>query len=180
MAPYIARRAPQLRGAILMAALARPIDETIAGQTAYRLRVAGQPEAVIAQQLAELQKAFARVRAGEAPDTEMIMFAPASYWRDFMQRNIPTAVGEAKLPLLILQGGKDYQVKQADYDLLRQALADKPPSQAEFHWFADLNHLFIRVPGESTGAEYGRAGHVDPEVSETVVHWIGQQRARTP
>jgi len=180
LAPYIAVRAPHLRGIILMAALARPIDETIADQIAYRLRVAGQSEAAIAQQIEEMQKAFARVRSGEAANSEMIMFAPASYWRDFMQRNIPAAIRESPVPLLILQGGKDYQVKKADYDLLWQALADKPDSQREFHWFADLNHLFIPVAGESTGAEYGRPGHVDLQVIETIAHWIRQQLARTP
>lgn len=180
MAPFIAERFPALRGAVLMAALARPIDETILDQVAYRMRVAGQSHEEIARRVGELKSAFARVRAGEADDTEMVFFASARYWRDLLHHDLIAALGKLRPPVLVLQGGKDYQVTKVDYDLIQQALAAKPPEQREAHLFPELNHLFMRVEGESTGAEYGRTGHVDPQVIETIAAWVKKEVAPSP
>jgi pimeloyl-ACP methyl ester carboxylesterase len=105
------------------------------------------------------------------------MGASARYWRDLMGRNVPAALASLRIPVLVLQGGKDIQVTKADYDLVQQALAAKPPDQQECHWFPQLNHLFIAVEGQSTGAEYGRAGHVSSQVTELLAAWIRKQTA---
>jgi dienelactone hydrolase len=178
VAPFIAERIAFLRGIIMLAPMARPIDETLADQTAYRLKVAGQSDDEIARQLAELKKAFMRVRSGEAADTEIVFFAPASYWRDLMSHDSLSALRRSETPVLVLQGGKDYQVTKADYDLVQQALAARPPSQQDSHWFPNLNHLFMHVQAESTGAEYGRMSHVDARVIETIATWIRAQVTR--
>jgi uncharacterized protein len=38
--------------------------------------------------------------------------------------------------------------------------------------FEGLNHLFMKVERESTGAEYGLPGHVDSEVIDVIAAWI--------
>ena len=74
--------------------------------------------------------------------------------------------------MLVLQGGKDYQVTRADYERVQAALAGKAPGLGVAIWFPDLNHLFMRVDGASTGAEYGRAGRVDENVIDQIVRWL--------
>lgn len=174
LAPLIATRVPPppLAGLILLAAGARPLDEAIADQTAFQLQAAGQTPETIAQQVQAIRDAFARVRSGAAPDTETVFFAPARYWRDLLSRKPLATLAALPVPVLVLQGGKDVQITKADFDLIRQALAGKPPAVATSRWFPDLNHLFMRVAGAPTGAEYGRAGHVDPQVIETIADWI--------
>jgi uncharacterized protein len=171
-APMIAARAPWLHGAILMAAAVRPLDEIIFEQTARGMEIAHAPAADIKAKVDELKAQFRRVRSGEAPDDETVFFAPAGYWRDLFNRDPLKALSQLKLPVLVLQGGKDIQVGKADYDLIVAALRARESGGAEFKWFPDLNHLMMRVEGEPTGAEYGRAGFLDSHVISAIVSWM--------
>ncbi len=173
-APFIAERA-QARGAILMAAAERPLDEIVPEQIAFGLKLGGKSDQEIAAEVDKLTKDFARVRSGEAKDDEIVFHATARYWRDYLSRDPQAALRNLKAPVLVLQGGKDIQVRKADYDLALKALATKPPKLREAHFFPDLNHLFLRVEGEPTGAEYGRAGTVPDEVIQTIAAWVKRQ-----
>jgi pimeloyl-ACP methyl ester carboxylesterase len=172
--PVIAERS-RARGAILMAPAERPIDEVVAEQLTFQLKVAGQPQSEIDTQISALKQAFARVRSGEAKDGEMVFGGTARYWRDMFARDLRAALTNATAPVLLLQGGMDVQVLKADYDIAQQALASKPPSMREAHFFPTLNHLFMPVEGQNpTGAEYGRASHVAPEVIRTIAAWVAK------
>jgi len=178
LGPLIAERlGDELRGLILLAPSARPLDSVIVEQTAFRMRTANQPDSVIAAQAAELERGFTRVRSGEAPDSEMVFGASARYWRDLFARRPLEVLRQLDRPVLVLQGGKDYQVTRADYERVEAALAGKPPARARLLWFPELNHLFMRVDGASTGAEYGKAGTVDASVVESIVAWVRQTSA---
>jgi hypothetical protein len=178
-APAIADRA-QVRGAILMAPAERSMDVVIPQQIAFQLKLGGKSDAEIAAQVNELKKSFSRIRSGEAKDDEIVFYAPAHYWRDFLSRDPQAALKSLKVPVLLLQGGKDVQVLKADYDLALQALASKPPEMREAHSFPNLNHLFLPVEGEPTGAEYGAAGNIPQEVIQTIATWINKQGAVGP
>ena len=94
-----------------------------------------------------------------------------------MKYDPQAALKSLKVPALVLQGGKDVQVRKTDYDLALQALVSKPPEVREAHFFPDLDHLFIPVEGETTGAEYGAAGHIPQEVIEIIAAWVNKQSA---
>ena len=173
LGPIVAQAAPRAaRGLILLAPGVRPLDTIVLEQVAYRGRVSGAPQATVDQQTAALAATFARVRSGEAPDGEMVMGASARYWRDLFARPVATALRDTPLPVLVLQGAKDYQVPRADYDRVTAALRAKPSPLRRAQLFPDLNHLFMRVEGESTGAEYGRPGRVDPQVMTAIAEWV--------
>jgi pimeloyl-ACP methyl ester carboxylesterase len=173
LAPLVAERlGPDVRGVILLAPSARPLDSVIVEQAAFRMRVAGLSDSEIAAQGIELEQAFARVRSGAAPDSEMVLGASAHYWRDLMARRPLAALRALAVPVLVLQGGKDYQVTRADYERVQAALTGRAPGLALTVWLPDLNHLFMRVAGESTGAEYGRPGRVDDAVVTQITRWI--------
>lgn len=168
LAPFIAGRTPQIRGVILMAGTLRPLDELIAEQTAFQSGLQGKTPDEIAQQKAQLKRVFARIRSGEAKDDERVMNAPALYWRDLLARDPRAAWQKLKLPVLVLQGGKDVQIGKTDFDGLIMAL--KPGAR----WFDNLNHLFMPVEGKPTGAEYSLPSHVDPEVGKVITAWVGK------
>jgi len=179
LGPLIAEQlGDELRGLILLAPGTRPLDSVIVEQTAFRLRAAAQPESTIAAQTAALAQGFARVRSGEAADSEMVLGASAHYWRDLFARRPLEALRRLNRPVLVLQGGKDYQVTRADYERVEAALAGKPPALARLHWFPNLNHLFMAVEGASTGAEYGKAGTVDSAVIAAIATWVGETGSR--
>jgi pimeloyl-ACP methyl ester carboxylesterase len=173
--PVIADRA-EARGAILMAPAERPLDEVVLEQLRFQSKLGGRSDAEVETQIAQLKQAFARVRSGEAKDSEVVYGASARYWRDYLGRDTRAALAAVKAPVLLLQGGMDVQVLKADYDLALQALASKPPAMREAHFFPTLNHLFMPVEGQATGAEYGRPSHVSPEVIQIIAKWVDGRR----
>jgi pimeloyl-ACP methyl ester carboxylesterase len=166
LAPFIVQRVPETRGVILLAAAGRPLDDLIVEQTRFQMQRQGLTPEVIDGQMDETKKSFDRIRSKQAKDTERVLGAPVPYWRDLLGRNQLEALKGMRQPILILQGGKDVQVRKADYDLLNSTV------KAEAHWFPDLNHLFMTVEGDPTGSEYGRAGKVSNDVINVMASWI--------
>lgn len=169
LAPYTAQRARATHGVILMAAAAVPLDQTIERQVAAQMKSAGTSQADIDKRIDQIKQQFTQIREGKMTGSAQAFGAPAHYWADLLRRDIPAEMKKIGVPVLVLQGGKDIQVSQQDYDLIKTALAGK---KAEFKLFPNLNHLMMPVEGDSTGAEYGKPGHVDPEVVKTIADWI--------
>lgn len=179
MAPFVAGRFPALRGVVMMAAAARPLDKLILEQVAFQMKATGAGEADIAKKVEDMRDAFARIRSGDATDFDMIMYASARYWREIFKLDVPAALGGLKVPVLALQGGKDVQVGKIDFDMIEKSIAGFPEARRESHYFPNLNHLFMEVAGQPTGAEYGRAGKVDEGVIRAICSWIRRQAAVT-
>ena len=175
MAPFIANRYGKLDGIILMAAAAVPLDQTMERQTAEQMRLAGLPQQEIDARINDMKQKFADVRSGAVSSSQPIAGAPAHYWKDLLSRDVPAELKKVNAPVLVLQGGKDIQVVKADYDLIKGALAAK---QAQFEWLPGLNHLFMTVEGNSTGAEYGKPGHVSSEAIMIISKWVNAHSER--
>ncbi|KAF5039306.1 Esterase EstD [anaerobic digester metagenome] len=75
------------------------------------------------------------------------------------------------MPMLILQGGRDYQVSPTqDFEIWKNEL--KTRENVYLKLFPSLNHLFIEGEGKSTPQEYGVEGHVSEEVIEVISQWL--------
>jgi len=168
MAPYIAERYGKLRGLILLAAGARPIDQILLEQLRMEMKEDGEAEAEIEAAVAQRKKLFAELRSGQWQ--EPFGGVPAVYWRDWLSRDPAAELKKLKLPVLLLQGGRDTQVSTADYELLKTALAARPAPHQE-RLFPELNHLFIAA---KTGkvAEYTIPGQVDARVTVTIAAFV--------
>jgi hypothetical protein len=96
---------------------------------------------------------------------------PIAYWRDLQDNNPVDDVKKLDLPILILQGERDYQVLESiDFKGWKTALSNR--TNATFKLFPKLNHLFIAGEGKSTPQEYTIEGHVDEEVINSILQWI--------
>lgn len=173
-APRIARADPQLAGLIILAGAARPLEDILLEQMTYlgSLRGALSPDAQ--QQLEQIKSQVALIKSPRlmtlAPDTPFLFGAPPAYWRDL--RDYQPAQLAKRLPqaMLILQGGRDYQATEEDFQLWKTALATR--TDVKLKLFPQLNHLFISGAGKSTPSEYAVAGHVDKTVIEEIAGWI--------
>jgi fermentation-respiration switch protein FrsA (DUF1100 family) len=105
------------------------------------------------------------------PTSELPFGVPAAYWLDL--RGYDPAAVAAKLdkPMLVLQGGRDYQVTVAD-DLTRwrAGLADRP--DVVIRVYEADNHLFFPGAGRSKPSEYEHAQHLDPAVVADIATWL--------
>jgi alpha-beta hydrolase superfamily lysophospholipase len=172
VAPKIAAADKTVRGAILMAPAVRPVDEVIIDQHAQGAKEMGRPDDEIAEQTQVLKSTFAALRDPKRRDAPPFMGAPATYWRELLAVDVAGGVAALKIPVLVLQGDKDFQVrKDLDFDRLK-AKAGTAGGRISYRSFPQLNHLFIAVEKESTGAEYALEGHVDAAVIKTAADWI--------
>ncbi len=80
------------------------------------------------------------------------------------------------MPILILQGGRDYQVTNVDLAGWRAGLGKR--ANVRIIEYPALNHLFIAGSGLSSPAEYGVAGSVDGQVISDIADWILALRPR--
>lgn len=171
MAPRIAKDDADVAAIVMLAAAARPLGELIVEQNEYLASLHGPPDAQAQARLAALKAAAARADAVKPGDTGApILNLPLSYWGDLNAYDPAATAAALKIPMLVLQGGRDYQVTMQDFDRLRTALAGHPNAMLTF--LPRLNHLFIAGVGKSTPAEYSQPGHVDRAAIDDIVRFI--------
>jgi dienelactone hydrolase len=174
LAPRIAAQDPAIAGLIILAGNVRPVYDLLLEQE-QKLGAAAQQLDAIKQQIAKI----GALQPGQA-GSEKILNVPASYWLDLKGYDPATLAARLSIPMLIMQGGRDYQVTSTDFNLWKAALAGK--KNVTFRFFPDLNHLFISGQGTSTPAEYNIPGHVSEQVIDAISEWIkthGIQSRRT-
>lgn len=183
LAPRIANGDPQVAGIILMAGNTRPLEELIVEQVKYQVGLAGAPTPEGQKAIAEAEKTAAAMRDPNLKPDQMVNImgaqVPGSYVLDLRAYNPAETAAGLKIPILVMQGARDCQVRMADFDGWKKALADD--SLASFKLYPNLYHLFIPVPASditplSTPADYNQPGHVAPEVIADAAAWINAAR----
>lgn len=175
LAPRIAHQAGGVAGLVLLAAPARPLLDILVEQN-IRLAVLDDAKTSDAERAA-IEKLKAQVRTVRSQGTdaqaeELPLGLPASYWRSSDVLDPVAEAQAAGLPMLILQGTRDIQVVDADWQRWKRGLhADEDVS---FKLYDGLNHLGIAGEGEGSLAEYMQPGHVDARLIEDVAAWIEQ------
>jgi dienelactone hydrolase len=177
LAPRIASGTPQIAGIILFAANARPIEDLVVEQVRYEASLAGTVTPAIQK---AIDGAEASAKEMRNPDlkkgtTVHLLNAslPASYVLDLRTYH-PTDVAAAlSIPILVLQGERDYQVTMTDFGLWQKALAGHPKTTLKS--YPGLNHFFIMGTGPASPVEYTTPGHVDKAVVDEVATWCKGQ-----
>ncbi len=178
VAPRIAAAAgSDLAGVIFAAASATPLPDAIMRQTRYL--VDHNPDLSDAQKQAAIDQTQAIVDqinalTPDSPADQMVFHAPPSYWLDLRSYD-PVAVAQTlDLPMLFVQGGRDYQVTvKDDLSLWQAGLSDR--QNVTFKIYPDLNHIFESGTGPSLPAEYQQPGNVLPEMIDDIAAWIKAQ-----
>jgi uncharacterized protein len=175
LAPLVAQRDSHVAGIILLAASSRPLDEGILEQLRYVKSVDPDQAKAVGKIEQEVADVLARMKSGKARDDEMILGAPVAYWRSWQSIDPARSAGALKgVPALVLQGGRDYQVTQADFEGFRTALRGRP--NTAFQLYPDLNHLFQKGKGKAVPAEYLKPTFVDQRVVEDIAKWVKSVR----
>ncbi len=173
LAPRIAAGDPSVAGLVILAGSARPLQKLVLDQTKYLSAVPGagaQEKAALAMLEKEVARADAVTDAGTPG---LIMGAPAAYWLDLRTYDPVATAKTLKVPMLFLQGGRDYQVTAPDWAAWKTLEGNKALS---FKLWPELNHLFVAGTGPSTPAEYAIDGHVFPAVGKEIATWIKARR----
>ena len=152
LAPRIAAQDGALAGLVILAGATRPFNDVVRDQLVYLASLTPAASA-LEQQLQALRRA-----------------APDAYWRDFDAYLPAQAAATLTLPMLILQGERDYQVTLADLQGWRNAVGGR--ANVTIKSYPTLNHLFLPGEGKSTPSEYQRAGRIPEFVLDDIAAWI--------
>jgi hypothetical protein len=175
IAPLVARDTP-VDGVILLAAGAQPIHWAAVRQMRYLATVQPVPTSAIDT----LTEQAERVDGDLTPDTpasELPFGTPAAYWLSVRDYHPVEVAAQLTVPMLMVNGGRDYQVTvDDDLALWRNGLAGHPNVTIEV--FAPGNHLLTAGEGPATPAEYQTLHHVAPEIVDLIAGWIDAQGTR--
>jgi fermentation-respiration switch protein FrsA (DUF1100 family) len=104
------------------------------------------------------------------PSSELPLGISPTYLLDLRAYNQAETAAVLRQPILVLQGGRDYQVTAEDFEGWRAKLAGR--DDATLKLYPKLNHLFEEGEGKATPAEYMRPGHVAEYVVSDIAEWI--------
>jgi hypothetical protein len=162
LAPSLAAAGVPVAGIILLAPPALPLQQILVQQATRGLQGAAERQAAAAE-----KAQIAKIQSGTST-------LPGAIWlRTSFDFDPADVIRRVPCPILILQGGKDFQVLASDLPrLLHAAIAAHRVVTAKI--FANDDHLFITVPSgqEASIAEYTVPHRIDPAMTQTLLEWL--------
>ena len=173
-APYAARKEPRLAGLVLLAPAASSIYELALMQAEYISAVDGTIDDTERKLIEETRKSVEALRGGTWHPGDMLFGAPVEYW-SMLDKLAPVAIAKTlNLPMLIVQGGRDYQVPpRTEFAAWKKGLAGRP--NVTLRLLDKLDHLLVAGDGPSTPGQYETPGHVDDRVIELIADWVASR-----
>ena len=172
MAPRIAAKSGHVAGLVLLAAPSRSLLDIVIEQN-RRLAVLDDGKTSDAERAA-IDNLVEQVRLTRDPKTDpstkTVLGLPVGYWRSVDALDPVKDAETDALPMLVLQGARDIQVVDADWQGWKAAFHDDP--KVTFKLYEKLNHLGIAGEGEGSLAEYMQPGHVDAQLIDDVAAWV--------
>jgi uncharacterized protein len=175
MAPMIAQQCTKLKGIILLAANARPIQDMLIEQMDYLYPDGAVMEAknYAEKKKIQHQAQYAKKKKldPKTPTDSLPFNVSATYWNFLNQYDQVKTLLKIPTPTLVLQGERDYQVTMTDFRLWQEA-AKKRKAPTEFTSYPKLNHLFIAGEARSVPTEYQQQGNMSGIVVTAIQEWI--------
>lgn len=177
LAPRIDAEGGSFRGLVLMAGSPYRMEEIVVRQ----LKQAGSKGGIMGAVVKLEDKIFSKKFDGlyEMPDEEAKQkkFAGSTtlwYFKEMGRKTAADYLHETEKPVLILQGGKDFQVlPEEDFARFQELLADR--HNVEYKLYDELNHLFVKSVCNDirkAGREYKVAQHIGAEVIDDIAAFI--------
>jgi hypothetical protein len=174
--PLIAKRCKGLKGLILLAAPGRSLLEIMPEQLDYvlGLQKTNKEEAETMVKALKWQMENAKKPDLNLKSKVMLPFGTKpKYW--LMDRNYKV-LEEGKtltLPILLVQGGRDYNVTKTDYDLWVNAMQGKNNFQPV--WYENLDHMFFEGTGKAKPDDISKAQHVSKSVVNKMTEFLNSK-----
>lgn len=175
LTPKIATLVPDLRGIVLAAAPARKLTDIIIDQNKYMVSLMKDSANVLQNQLGkaivEIEKSRITSLGTTIKPDSVIIGLPASYWADLNAYDQVAVAKKLVTPkIFIIQGAKDFQVSEADFQLWQTALGKKP--NVKLKWYDEINHLLSPQLEKGTAQQYQVPVNVSENVIIDLANWI--------
>jgi dipeptidyl aminopeptidase/acylaminoacyl peptidase len=170
--PRIVKQYGKLAGAIVLAGNARHIEDVSVAQIEFMLNAKGGATPDEQKRLDLMKAEAARIKKlGDGTESSPILLGlPSAYYLDLKDYDPVAAAHRLGIPMLFLQGKRDFQVTGEDFKLWKAGLdGDK---NITLRSYPSLNHLFISGVGPPGPSDYRKAGNVSPVVIDDISDWL--------
>lgn len=170
--PKISNKSDRINKIILLAGNARPLTNLLVEQYEYLYKLTPTQELKDILQKTKEQVIFLNSKSFNlnTPKEKLPFNLSSYYWKSVLEYNPIKEIQKVKVPILILQGERDYQVTIKDFELWKNAL--KNNKNATFIKYPKLNHFFVSGEGLPNPNEYNTKGNVDLKVIEDIFNFI--------
>jgi fermentation-respiration switch protein FrsA (DUF1100 family) len=151
----VAAKDTALRGLVLMAGTSQPGRDIMK----YQMRYAVENDPAVPPEKRDSAAAFAYERMQASAAT-------VPWVRFFLDYDPAAAAQSVRVPVLLLQGGKDWQVQPAQAEELAAAFRRGGNTNVTVQVFPELNHLFLV---DASGNPAGYASLKDTDVGRSVL-----------
>ncbi len=177
LAPRVAEKRPRIHGIISAAGPARPLQTLILEQYKYFQSIDEDPDDWI-YTIKQLQRKIEYLESEEfsfsAYAESLPLDLPAAYWMDLKNYDPIQTARNAGVPILVLQGEKDYQVLMTDFALWKSGL--KNCSKCRFKSYEKLGHGFFEGADVPGAEQYNQVDHVRKDVILDIAKFIKTNR----
>lgn len=173
--PRIANNSNQISKIILLAGNARSLDKLLEEQYNYIYNL--NPTSELKVEIEKLNEQISILNSIsfnlDVSKENLPLNLSADYWKSILDYKPLKEIQNVIIPILILQGERDYQVTMKDFKLWKTSL--KTNKKAKFISYPKLNHLFMTGENPSEPKEYSIKGKVDDKVIEDINNFIIQK-----
>jgi uncharacterized protein len=177
-APRVAAAEPAIAGLVILAGDTVPLSEAAVRAARHVATVQPGPQAQATVEVLGRQAALV-----DSPDllpttraADLLFGWPASYWLDLRGYDQVATAATVDRPILIAQGGRDYQVTVAD-DLARWRAGLAHRGNVTFRVYDADDHFFFPGEGVPVPGDYAVPQHVDPALVADIAHWLAPRRS---
>lgn len=177
VAPRIARTEGELAGLIIIAGGTQvPLADQMEQQLNYKVTMAGADSFKVRYQLQPIRPLLERIRTLSAKDSFDIQpmrglgGTSPKYWLDLNTPDPATVLRSLKLPVLALQGLRDFEMPPANFDAWVAAVGAR--KNLTVKRYPTLTHTFTEGGSVSGPADYARPLTVSPQVISDIADWI--------
>jgi dienelactone hydrolase len=178
--PRVAEADGKLAGMIVVNGNERPLEDLALDQAQYMFE--GVQKDLTPPQLEQWKRQLAVVQEqaqkikkltqGDA-DASQLLGMRGGYLLDLKGYDAAGQAKLLKLPMLILQGERDFQVNMKDFAAWKSGLAGM--QGVTMKSYPALDHLLVEGTGRSSAADYRKPGlHVSQAVVDDVAKWVAQ------
>jgi dienelactone hydrolase len=176
LAPRIAKDDPAIRRLVILAGSTRPLEDSLVAQLQY-MRTLKPGDASLGALIAEAERFKAAVESPSLKPDDQLKFPiggvelPGSYFLDVRGYHPARVAAKLAIPILVLQGERDYQVTvDGDFAAWKAALAHDP--RATLRTYPGLTHAFTPGGDPPSPADYQKPAHVDEQVIADVAAFL--------
>ena len=177
LAPRIDREGGGFRGLILLAGTPLRLEEVMVRQLRQAQQKGGLMGAVVRLEERVYMKKLEGLYDLPEEEAKRKKFAGSAtlwYFQEMGRKTAADYLLETEKPVLILQGGRDFQVLASeDFPEFQRLLAGRP--NTEYRLYGDLNHLFVKGMYDDilkASKEYQTERHIGPEVMDDIAGFI--------